>query len=53
MNEERKSGVVKSLKKRIFDKYDLNRVGNDDLEEVIKQLISEEIRGNISRSKSG
>lgn len=45
MNEERKSGVVKSLKKRIFDKYDLNRVGNDDLEEVIKQLISEEIRG--------
>lgn len=45
MKEERKSGVVKSLKKRIFDKYDLNRVGNDDLEEVIKQLISEEIRG--------
>lgn len=44
MDEERKSGIVKRLKKRIFDKYDLNRVDNDDLEEVIKQLIIEEIR---------
>lgn len=44
MTEERKSGIIKKLKKRIFDKYDLNRVDNDELEEVIKQLIIEEIR---------
>lgn len=44
MTEERKSGMIKKLKKRIFDKYDLNRVDNDELEEVIKRLIIEEIR---------
>ncbi len=44
MTEERKSGIVRKLKKSIFEKYDLNRVDNDELEEVIKLLIIEEIR---------
>lgn len=44
MNEEKKSGIIKKLKKRIFEKFDLNRMNNDELEEVIKRLIIEEIR---------
>lgn len=44
MNEEKKSGIIKKLKKRIFEKFDLNRMNNDELEEVIKKLIIDEIR---------
>lgn len=44
MNEEKKSGIIKKLKKRILEKFDLNRIDNDELEEVIKRLIIEEIQ---------
>ncbi len=45
MTEEKKSKIVKKLKKRIFEKYDLKSINNDALEEAIKQLIIEEISG--------
>lgn len=44
MTEEKKSQTIKRLKKAIFDKYDLNRIDNESLEEAIKQLITEEIK---------
>lgn len=44
MTERKKSDIVRWLKKRIFDKYDLNLIEDDALEEVIKQLLIEEIR---------
>lgn len=44
MTERKKSDIVRCLKKRIFDKYDLNLIEDDALEEVIKQLLIEEIR---------
>lgn len=45
MTEEKKSKIVKKLKKRIFEKYDLKSINNESLEEAIKQLIIEEISG--------
>lgn len=44
MTEENKSSIIKKLKKKIFDKYDLNRIDNNTLEEVITQLLIEEIK---------
>ena len=45
MTEEKKSKIVKKLKKRIFEKYDLKSINNDALEGGVKQLIIEEISG--------
>ncbi len=45
MTEENKSKIIRKLKKRIFEKYDLKSIDNDTLEEIIKQLIIEEISG--------
>lgn len=44
MTEEKKSQTIKRLKKAIFEKYDLNRIDNEGLEEAIKQLITEEVK---------
>ncbi len=44
MTEEKKSQVVKKLRQIIFDKYNLNQIDNDALEDVIQQLVIEEIR---------
>ena len=34
MTEEKKSDIVKDLKKKLFDKYDLNLIEDDVLEEI-------------------
>ena len=44
MKEEKKSQIVKNLKTRIFEKYNLNQIDNDTLEEAIKQLVVEEVK---------
>lgn len=44
MTEEKKSDIVKDLKKKLFDKYDLNLIEDDVLEDIIKHLLIEEIR---------
>lgn len=44
MNEERKSSIIKKLKKKIFDEYDLNQTDNDSLEEIIRRLLIEELQ---------
>lgn len=44
MTEERKLQITKKLKKRIFEKYNLNQMEDDLLEEAIEHLIAEEIR---------
>lgn len=44
MTEEKKACIVKRLKKRVFEKYDLNGIENDALEEIIKQMIIEEVK---------
>lgn len=46
MTEEKKSLVIKQLKKKIYDKYNLNDIDNETLEEAIGQLVVEEIRGD-------
>ena len=43
MTEERKIQITKNLKKKIFDRYNLNQMANDKLEEAIEQLIIEEV----------
>lgn len=45
MTEERKLQVIKILKKRIFEKYNLNQLDDNLLEEAIEHLISEETPG--------
>lgn len=44
MTEEKKSDIVKDLKKKLFDKYDLNLIEDDVLEDIIRHLLIEEIR---------
>ena len=44
MTEERKLQITKKLKKRIFEKYNLNQMEDDLLEEAIEHLIVEEIQ---------
>lgn len=44
MTEERKSQTAKRIKKQIFEKYNLNQIDNDSLEEVIKQLVVDEVQ---------
>ena len=44
MTEERKTELIKRLKKKIFDKYNLNLLDNEMLEEAIKQLLIQEIQ---------
>lgn len=44
MKEENKASIVRRLKKKIFERYDLNQIDNDTLEEIIKQMIVEEVR---------
>lgn len=44
MTEERKTELIKKLKKRVFDKYNLNLLDNTMLEEAIEQLLVQEIQ---------
>lgn len=44
MTEGRKAELTKKLKKKIFDRYNLNQMDNDTLENAIEQLIVEEIQ---------
>ena len=44
MKEEIKSQIVKNLRTRIFEKYNLNQIDNDALEDAIKQLVVEEVK---------
>ena len=44
MTEEKKSQIIRKLRKSLFDKFNLNTIDNDALEEVIKQLISDEVK---------
>ena len=44
MTEEKKLQVTKKLKKKIFEKYNLNQMEDDLLEEAIEHLIIEEIQ---------
>lgn len=44
MKEEKKSQIVKNLRTRIFEKYNLNQIDNDALEDAIKQLVVEEVK---------
>lgn len=43
MTEEKKSQVIKTLKESIFERYDLNTMDDDALEELIMRLIAEEV----------
>ncbi len=43
MTEERKIQITKNLKKKIFDRYNLNQMADDKLEEAIEQLMIEEV----------
>ena len=43
MTEERMLQIVKELKKKIFDKYNLNLLNNDMLEAAIEDLIIEDL----------
>lgn len=44
MTEERKTELIKKLKKKVFDKYNLNLLDNTMLEEAIEQLLVQEIQ---------
>ena len=44
MTEEKNSQIIRKLRKSLFDKFNLNTIDNDALEEVIKQLISDEVK---------
>lgn len=44
MTEEKKLQITKKLKKKIFEKYNLNQMEDDILEEAIEHLIIEEIQ---------
>ena len=44
MTEEKKSQIIRKLRKSLFDKFNLNTIDTDALEEVIKQLISDEVK---------
>ena len=44
MTEEKKSDIVKDLKKKLFDKYDLNLIEDDVLEDIINHLLIEVFR---------
>lgn len=44
MKEEKKSQIVKNLRTRIFEKYNLNQIDNDALEDAIKQLVVEDVK---------
>lgn len=44
MTEEKKVQIAKKLKKRIFDRYNLNQMNNDALEDAIEYMIVEEVR---------
>ena len=43
MNEERKLQITKKLKKKIFEKYNLNQMEDELLEEAIEHLIIDEV----------
>lgn len=45
MTEEKKLQIVKKLKQRIFDRYNLNGMSDDALETAIEGLIIEEVKG--------
>lgn len=44
MTEEKKVQIAKKLKKRIFDRYNLNQMDNNALEDAIEQMIVEEVQ---------
>ena len=44
MTEEKKSQIIRKLRKSLFEKFNLNTIDNDALEEVIRQLISDEVK---------
>ena len=44
MTEEKKLQITYRLKKRIFEKYNLNQMEDDMLEQVIESLIAEELQ---------
>ena len=44
MKEEKKSQIVKNLRTRIFERYNLNQIDNDALEDAIKQLVVEDVK---------
>lgn len=44
MTEEKKLQITHRLKKRIFEKYNLNQMEDDMLEQVIESLIAEELQ---------
>lgn len=43
MTEERKIEIVKDFKKKIFNKYNLNLMGDGELEDAIEQMIIDEL----------
>ena len=44
MTEEKKVQIIKKLKKRIFERYNLNQMDNSALEDAIEQMIVEEVQ---------
>ena len=44
MTEEKKVRIIKKLKKRIFERYNLNQMDNSALEDAIEQMIVEEVQ---------
>lgn len=44
MTEEKKVQIIKKLKKRIFERYNLNQMDNSALEEAIEQMIVGEVQ---------
>ena len=43
MTEEKKSQVIKTLKESIFERYNLNTMDDDALDELIMGLIAKEV----------
>ena len=43
MTEEKKQGLVKSLKDKIYERFNLNVMSDENLEEAIKVLLAEEL----------
>lgn len=43
MTEERKIQITKNLKQKVFDRYNLNQMADDKLEEAIEHLMIEEV----------
>ena len=43
MSEERKIQITKNLKQKVFDRYNLNQMADDKLEEAIEHLMIEEV----------